>query len=144
MVNKRGRRVVPKTDGAKLPEKPPAELIGSGEQAAYVKLREDLGRSGFAQKCDLQTVLLACRRMARCQRISAEIDKLPSLMMMDKLHPLLSELRNTETGLLAALGALSLTPRSRSSSRAKATEVAPGLDLEGMDPKKRRILELMP
>lgn len=143
MVNKRGRREVPKTDGAKLPEAPPAELAGSGEQAAYLKLRADLARSGYAQACDIQAVILACRRMARCQRIAAEIDKLPSLMMMDKLHPLLSELRNTETGLLAALGALSLTPRSRSSSRAKASEMDAAIDTENMTPEKAKVLKYL-
>jgi hypothetical protein len=46
-----------------------------------------------------------------------------------------------ETGLQATLGSLNLTPRSRSSSRAKAQEVQPGTDWQNeTDPVKRALL----
>jgi len=138
----KGRQKINRTDGALLPTDPPSELSTKPEQAAYRRLREDLSRSGFSQKCDMQAVLLCCRRIARAERIAAEIAELPSLMMMDKLHPLLSELRNTETGILAGLGALNLTPRARSSSRAKSADM--NQKVESADPEKQKILDLIP
>lgn len=138
----KGRQKINRTDGALLPTDPPSELSTKAEKDCYARLRADLARSGYAQACDLQAVILAARRMARCQRLAVEIEGLPSLMLMDKLHPLLSELRNCETGLLASLGALSLTPRSRSSSRAKTGDMAQAV--EGATPLAKKILSLMP
>ena len=116
-----------KTDGATLPETPPSLLGNDGERAAYLRIRGDLARTGFAQRCDLEQVLLLCRRMARAEKLSHEVSQLDSMMMGDRLHPLVSELRALETAVQSSLGALCLAPRARSSSRAKSSEVA--LDL---------------
>ena len=116
-----------KTDGATLPETPPTLLGNDGERAAYLRIRGDLARTGFAQRCDLEQVLLLCRRMARAERLTLEVSQLASMMLGDKIHPLIGELRALETAIQSSLGALCLAPRARSSSRAKSSEVA--LDL---------------
>ena len=116
-----------KTDGAILPVTPPDSLTGAGERAAWVRIRGDLARSGFAQRCDLEQVLLLCRRMARAEKLAHEVNQLASMMMGERLHPLVGELRALESAIQSSLGALCLAPRARSSSRAKASEVA--LDL---------------
>lgn len=139
----KGRKPIQKTDEAALPMAPPlADLSTPLEQEAYRTLRADLSRSGFAERCDLQTLILAAQRKARIARIKIEVEALPCLTIEGgRLHPLLAELRNCETGLLAALGSLNLTPRSRSSSRAKATEMSTpsGWEYE-TDPMKRGLL----
>ena len=138
----KGRKPIQKADGAALPMDPPPELFTQSERSAWRRLRENLVRSGFTQKCDIELVVLACRRMARIERVSAEVEGLPCLTIEGgRLHPLVSELRNLETGLQSTLGSLALTPRSRSSSRAKATEMsAPsGWEYE-TDPMKRGLL----
>ena len=129
-----------KTDGAILPVTPPDSLTGAGERAAWVRIRGDLARSGFAQRCDLEQVLLLCRRMARAERLTHEANALPSMMLGDKIHPLIGELRALETAIQSSLGALCLCPRARSSSRAKASEVE--LEIE-MTPVQRRLMKLL-
>ena len=112
-----------KTDGATLPETPPSLLATDAERAAWVRIRADLARSGFAQRCDLEQVLLLCRRLARAEILSHEVSQLTSMMLGDKIHPLVGELRALETAIQSSLGALCLAPRARSSSRAKSVEV---------------------
>ena len=112
-----------KTDGARLPETPPPLLGTDAERAAYSRIRGDLARSGFAQRCDLEQVLLLCRRMARAERLTLEVNALPTMMLGDKIHPLIGELRALESAIQSSLGALCLAPRARSSSRAKASAV---------------------
>jgi hypothetical protein len=116
-----------KTDGAILPVTPPDLLTGPGERAAWVRIRGDLARSGFSQRCDLEQVVLLCRRLARAERLTLEVSQLPSLMLGERLNPLVGELRALESGIQSSLGSLCLLPRARSSSRAKSVEVA--LDL---------------
>ena len=129
-----------KTDGATLPEIPPTLLGNDGERAAYLRIRGDLARTGFAQRCDLEQVLLLCRRMARAEKLSHEVSQLDSMMMGDRLHPLVSELRALETAVQSSLGALCLAPRARSSSRAKASEVEQEVE---MTPVQRRLMKLL-
>lgn len=141
----KGRKPIQKTDGAALPMDPPPELFTQSERSAWRRLRENLVRSGFTQKCDIELVVLACRRMARIERVTAEVEGLPCLTIEGgRLHPLVAELRNLETGLQSTLGSLALTPRSRSSSRAKATEVSGAADWENeTDPGKRAVLRTL-
>ena len=129
-----------KTDGAILPQDPPTLLGNDGERAAYLRIRGDLARSGFAQRCDLEQVLLLCRRMGRAERLTHEANALPSMMLGDKLHPLIGELRALETAIQSSLGALCLCPRARSSSRAKASEVEQEIE---MTPVQRRLMKLL-
>jgi hypothetical protein len=138
----KGRKPIMKTDKAELPPEAPGALVTKSERAAWSRLRESLTRSGFTQRCDIETAIIACRRMARIERVSVEVENLPALTIEGgRLHPLVAELRNLETGLQATLGSLNLTPRSRSSSRAKAQEVQPGTDWQNeTDPVKRALL----
>lgn len=128
-----------KTDGATLPET--ATLLGTeAERAAYSRIRGDLARVGFAQRCDIEQVLLLCRRLARAERLSHEVGLLGTLMMGERLHPLVGELRALETAIQSSLGALCLAPRARSSSRAKAAEV--GLEAE-MTPAQAKLMRYL-
>ena len=129
-----------KTDGATLPETPPTLLGTEPERAAWVRVRADLARSGFAQRCDMEQVLLLCRRMARAEKLSHEVNQLASMMLGDKIHPLVGELRALESAIQSSLGALCLAPRARSSSRAKASEVEQEIE---MTPVQRRLMKLL-
>ena len=129
-----------KTDGAILPQDPATLLGTDAERAAYLRIRGDLARTGFAQRCDLEQVLLLCRRMGRAERLTHEANALPSMMLGDKLHPLIGELRALETAIQSSLGALCLAPRARSSSRAKASEVEQEVE---MTPVQRRLMKLL-
>jgi len=142
MTNKRGRREIKKTDGGRLPEAPPDLLTGDAERRAYLRVRSDLMRAGFVERCDLEQVLLLSRRLARAETLSREAQGLTSVMMCDRIHPIYSELRTLEQAIQSSLGALCLTPRARSSSRAKAQEVDQAL--EGATPLAKKILSLMP
>ena len=129
-----------KSDGAKLPEEPPPLLGTEGERAAYLRIRGDLARSGFAQRCDLEQILLLCRRMARAERMTHEANSLPSMMLGDKIHPLIGELRALETAVQSSLGALCLAPRARSSSRAKASAMEQEVE---MTPGQRKMMKYL-
>ena len=129
-----------KTDGATLPETPPTLLGNDGERAAWVRIRGDLARSGFSQRCDLEQVVLLCRRLARAERLTLEVSQLASMMMGERLHPLVGELRALESAIQSSLGALCLCPRARSSSRAKASEVEQEIE---MNPVQRRLMKLL-
>lgn len=129
-----------KTDGAILPQEGPPRLGTEPERAAYLRIRADLARTGFAQRCDLEQVVLLCRRLARAERLSLEVSQLASMMLGDKIHPLVGELRALETAIQSSLGALCLCPRARSSSRAKASEVEPEIE---MSPAQKRLMKLL-
>ena len=129
-----------KTDGAILPQDPPTLLGTDAERLAYSRIRADLGRSGFAQACDLEQVLLLCRRLARAERLTHEASQLTSMMLGDKIHPILAELRALESAIQSSLGAMCLCPRARSSSRAKASEVEQEVE---MTPVQRRLMKLL-
>ena len=142
MADKKGRRAINKTDGGRLPEHPPELLTADAERKAYLRIRADLMRAGYAQRCDLEQVLLLARRLARAETLSKEALGLKSVMMCDRIHPIYSELRTLEQSIQSSLGALCLTPRARSSSRAKASEV--DLEMECSSPLQKKILSLMP
>ena len=129
-----------KTDGAILPQDPPTLLGTDAERAAYLRIRGDLARTGFGQKCDIEQVLLLCRRLARAERLTLEVSQLASMMMGERLHPLVGELRALESAIQSSLGALCLCPRARSSSRAKASEVEQEIE---MNPVQRRLMKLL-
>ena len=112
-----------KTDGAILPAEPPATMVGEAERAAWVRIRADLLRTGFATVCDMEQVVLLCRRLARAERLAAEASGLPGVMLGDKIHPLFVEIRNLETAIQSSLGALCLCPRARQSSRVQMRAV---------------------
>jgi hypothetical protein len=57
------------------------------------------------------------------------------------IHPILAEIRQAEADLLATLGQLLLTPRSRSSSRLAGDDMQQVIDVQ--DPEQARILKLM-
>jgi hypothetical protein len=57
------------------------------------------------------------------------------------IHPILAEIRQAEADLLATLGQLLLTPRSRSSSRLTGDDMQQVIDVQ--DPEQARILKLM-
>jgi len=138
----KGRRPIKKTDGGRLPEAPPDLLTGDAERKAYLRVRSDLMRAGYVERCDLEQVLLLARRLARAETLSKEATGLKSVMMCDRIHPIYSELRTLEQAIQSSLGALCLTPRARSSSRAKALET--GQAIEGSDPEMQKILDLIP
>ncbi len=129
-----------KTDGASLPESPPTILGTEPERAAYLRIRADLARSGFSQRCDLEQVVLLCRRLSRGERLTHEVNQLTSLMLGDKIHPIVSELRSLETAIQSSLGSLCLAPRARSSSRAQAKEVEQSYE---PTPLQARLMKLM-
>ena len=129
-----------KSDGATLPDAPPSALGNEGERLAYSRIRADLARTGFAQRCDLEQVVLLCRRLARAERLTNEANSLPSMMLGDKIHPLIGELRALETAVQSSLGALCLAPRARSSSRAKASAVEQEIE---MTPGQRKLLKYL-
>jgi hypothetical protein len=122
----RGRREKPKTDGGILPPKVPG--LSSAENVAFAALVADLNRTGYAQACDVQAVILAARRMARVQKLCQMVDALPSLLIVggngqEVLHPLCTERRNAERDLADSLRVLSLTPMARKSIRVGGNEV---------------------
>ena len=129
-----------KTDGAILPVTPPDLLTGPGERAAWVRIRGDLARSGFSQRCDLEQVVLLCRRLARAERLTLEVSQLASMMMGERLHPLVGELRALESAIQSSLGACCLCPRARSSSRAKASAMEQEVE---MTPGQRKMMKYL-
>ena len=142
---KRGRRVSPKTDGAPLPSSSP--LLSSAENSCLASLVTDLNRTGYAQACDLQAVLLAARRMARVQEMAALVKALPALTItggngQEMLHPFIGERRSAERDLADSLRVLNLTPGARKSVRTGAREVDQAT--KAADPLQAKILKLMP
>ena len=127
----RGRRAKPKTDGARLPER--ISFLSVAENAAFKQIVADLNRTGYAQACDLQAVILCARRMVRARKLSEQVDALPSLIVVggngqEVLHPLCNERRNAERDLADSLRVLNLTPASRKSIRTGAREVDPATE----------------
>ena len=141
---KRGRRVSPKTDGAPLPSSSP--LLSSDENTCLAILVADLNRTGYAQACDLQAVLLAARRMARAQQMAALVKALPKLTVVggngqEMLHPFIGECRAAERDLADSLRVFNLTPGARKSARGVAREVAQAIETK--DPEKTKILKII-
>ena len=120
----RGPKAKPKLEPRELlrPE-PPTELKLSDEAVAvYRELAERLATEGFASQADARTVGITARTVALVDRIEAEIDQLDELTITTdkgqvKPHPLIGMLRAEKSKLADLLGALLLTPRSRSSVR---------------------------
>lgn len=106
-----------------LKPKPPAELnLSRDATIIYRSLARQLQVEGFASQADSRTVALAATSAAIVERLQGEVDKLTSLVVtgsqgQTRPHPLLAELRAEKSKLADFLGALLLTPRSRSSVR---------------------------
>lgn len=140
----RGRREKPKTDGGVLPPKVPG--LSSAENVAFAALVFDLNRTGYAQACDLQAVILAARRMARVQKLCQMVDALPSLLIVggngqEVLHPLCVERRNAERDLADSLRVLNLTPAARKSVRTGAREV--DQEISAKDKEQAKLLKFL-
>lgn len=119
-----GRRPARLTDGALLPEIPPASLLTDAERLCYSLLREDLSRLNCALAVDIRAVILAARRMARVEFFAGMAAELPKDQIMvtggngqSRMNPLYDQLGKAENQLKQSLDSLLLSPRSRSSSR---------------------------
>lgn len=124
----RGRREAPKTDGVALPVDPPVSLVGDLERVCWSRIRGALVRSAYAQAVDVEAVALAARRMARVEMFAGMVANLrPDQVTTTggngqiRIHPAFAELQKAENALNQSLGALLLTPRSRSSARLAGT-----------------------
>jgi hypothetical protein len=120
--------------------------LSSAENSCLAQLVIDLNRTGYAQGCDLQAVLLAARRMARVQEMAALVSSLPSLTVtggngQEMLHPFLNERRAAERDLADSLRVLNLTPGARKSVRTGGREVKQAIETD--DPQKDKILKLL-
>jgi hypothetical protein len=93
------------------------KLFGRAK-AIYKELAERLRVEGFSSQADARTVALAASGAALAERLQAEVDALDSLLLEGKPHPLLVELRQQRAQLQSLYGALFMTPRARSASRA--------------------------
>ena len=118
----RGRRVIARHDGGKLPLVPPANLaLTSGEKPHWAALVMSCGRHGYL--VDLESVAQAARRRAALWVLRESVAELGSDLLVEtpsgalKVNPLLDALRNAETAYEASLKLLLLTPRSRQSLR---------------------------
>jgi len=141
----RGPKHKPKTDGSRLPSFSP--LLSDEENVCLASLVADLNRTGFAEGCDLQAVLLAARRMARARQMEALVSQLEEPTIIGgngqpALHPLLAERRSAERDLADSLRVLNLTPMSRKSIRVGVREVQPATD--AVSAKTAKLLRLMP
>ena len=101
-----------------LPVEPPAELgLSVREKKIYRSIAQRVLAEGFGGMSDARTVALAAVSSAAMERLNLEVAALPSLMMGDRLSPLVIEARLARTQLTGALAALLLTPKSRLAAR---------------------------
>lgn len=121
---KPGLRMRPKEP---LAVEPPASLRLTGRsRSIYRELSSRLRVEGFSSEMDARTVGLAAQTAALVERLQGEVDKLPSLLLDGRPHPLVTELRQTGSRLQSLYGALFMSPRSRSSARLAESFRNPG------------------
>lgn len=87
--------------------------------AHYRKISAGVRAEGYASVIDTRAVALAAECAATVDQLTEAVSKLPSLIngATGEVHPLVKELRSHRTQLQGFLGALLMTPKSRSSSR---------------------------
>jgi hypothetical protein len=141
-----GRRSTRLTDGALLPESPPAALVTDLEKLCYSLLREDLTRLNCALAVDIRAVVLAARRMALADRFSGMVANLKDDQLttvggngQERMHPVFAELAKANNALNQSLGSLLLTPRSRSSSRLAKGDSVPQRTTPGAQDEEGRV-----
>lgn len=123
-MNSRPGKPGRKPEGKLLPRQPlttepPAELkLSRRAKVIYRDIARTVQAEGFASQCDARTVANCAQAGELVERLEQELANLPGLLLPSgKVHPLVAELKNARTQYHSLLGALLLTPRSRSSSR---------------------------
>lgn len=117
-----------KSDGAIIlpPIKPPDTLVGDDERKCYLFLREAAIQNPKVNVSHTEALCNAAVLLARLHQLRRSVSKLGGEFLVEtpqglKVHPLLPEIRATESLFNGALGACLLTPRATAAARQPMT-----------------------
>lgn len=137
---KRGRKPIAKPVGSLLGDATPKILaLSPRAKKIYADLAGKIQKMGHGRTADEHAIAIAAEGIELLEKLQAVVAGLDSLVDADS-QPLkiVGELRQHQRSVNQLLGALMLTPRSRSASRLpKSDYVAPEQEPESDDPLVR-------